>query len=117
MVTVIDYFQYLSLPVIAYHCLAPVLAEKNEHRLVLFSGKSEHHLDLVNTRFTPTNFDVHGSQAKVHPGARACGFRYERTYERTQPTVSIDGAREKQRRARKSKQEANFEQKKGCKQL
>ena len=73
-----------------YHCLAPVLAEKNEHRLVLFAGKTEHHLDLVNTRFTPTNFDVHGSQVKVHPGARACGFRFRHEHERTQPTVSID---------------------------
>ena len=57
---------YLSSTV-TYHCLAPVPAE---HRLVLFAGKSEHHLDLVNTYFTPTNFYVHGPQVKVHPGAR-----------------------------------------------
>ena len=33
-----------------------------------------------------------GPQGKVHPGARACGFRYIRTHThtRTQPTVSID---------------------------
>ena len=77
--TVIDYFSLLVTAcsrLFSYHCLAPVLAGKNEHRLVLFAGKSEHHLDPVNTCFTPTNFYVHGSQVKVHPGARACGFRF-----------------------------------------
>ena len=57
--TVIDYFSLLVTAchrLLTYHCLAPVLAGKNEHRLVLFAGKSEHHLDLVNTCFTPTNF-------------------------------------------------------------
>ena len=99
--TVIDYFSLLVAAchrLFTYHCLAPVLAVKNEHRLVLFAGKSEHHLDPVNTCFTPTNFYVHGSQVKVHPGARACGFRFrhQRTYAhththtRTLPTVSID---------------------------
>ena len=88
--TVIDYFSLLVTAchrVFTYHCLASVLAGKNEHRLVLFAGKSEHHLNLVNTCFTPTNFYVHGSQVKVHPGARACGFRFRfrhvRTYVRT----------------------------------
>ena len=85
--TVIDYFSLLvtACPrLFTYHCLAPVLAGKNEHRLVLFAGKSEHHLDLINMCFTPTNFYVHGSQVKVHPGARACGFRFrhQRTYVR-----------------------------------
>ena len=63
----------------------PVLAGKNEHRFVLFAGKSEHHLDPVNTCFTPMNFYVHGSQVKVHPGARACGFRFrhKHTYTHT----------------------------------
>ena len=97
--TVIDYFSLLVTAchrLFTYHCLAPVLTEKNEHRLVLFAGKSEHHLDPVNTCFTPTNFYVHGSQVKVHPGARACGFRFRfrhvrtHTHTRTQPTVSID---------------------------
>ena len=104
---VIDYFSLLVTAchrLFTYHCLAPVLAGKNEHRLVLFAGKSEHYLDPVNTCFTPTNFYVHGSQVKVHPGVRACGFhfhfRHVRTYAhththththaRTQPTVSID---------------------------
>ena len=74
--TVIYYFSLLVTAchqLFTYHCLAPVLAE---HCLVLFAGKSEHHLDLVNTYFTPTNFYVYGSQVKVHPGARACGFRF-----------------------------------------
>ena len=50
--TVIDYFSLLVTAchrAFTYHCLAPVLAEKNEHRLVLFAGKSEHHLNPVNT--------------------------------------------------------------------
>ena len=50
--TVIDYFSLLVTAchrLFTYHCLAPVLAGKNEHRLILFAGKSEHHLDLVNT--------------------------------------------------------------------
>ena len=67
--TVIDYFSLLVTAchrVVTYHCLVPVLAGKNEHRLVLFTGKSEHHLDPVNTCFTPTDFYVHGSQVKVH---------------------------------------------------
>ena len=49
--TSIDYFSLLVTAchrLFTYHCLAPVLAGKNEHRLVLFAGKSEHHLDLVN---------------------------------------------------------------------
>ena len=96
---VIDYYSLLVTAchrLFTYHCLAPVLAGKNEHHLVLFAGKSEHHLDPVNTCFTPTIFYVHGSQVKVHPGARACGFRfrhqrtYAHTHTRTQPTVSID---------------------------
>ena len=75
--TVIDYFSLLVTAchrLFTYHCLAPVLA-----------GKSEHHLDLVNTCFTPTNFYVHRSQVKVHLGVRACGFRFrhQRTYVRT----------------------------------
>ena len=72
--TVIDYFSLLVTAchrLFSYHCLAPVLSGKNEHRLVLFAGKSEHHLDRVNTCFTPTNFYVHGSQVKVHTGERA----------------------------------------------
>ena len=86
--TIIDYFSLLVTAchrLFTYHCLAPVLAGKNEHRLVLFAGKSEHHLDPVNTCFTPTNFYVHGSQVKVHPGARACSFRFrhQRTYTHT----------------------------------
>ena len=63
--TVIDYFSLLVTAchqLFTYHCLAPVLAGKNEHRLVLFAGKSEHHLDLVNTRFTPTTFTGHRSK-------------------------------------------------------
>ena len=94
--TVIDYFSLLVTAchrLFTYHCLVPVLAGKNEHRLVLFAGKSEHHLDLVNMCFTPMNFYVHGSQVKVHPGARACGFRFRyvrtHTHTRTKPTVSI----------------------------
>ena len=47
-------FHYSSLPVVDH--LLPIIAGKNEHRLVLFAGKSKHHLDLVDTRFTPTNF-------------------------------------------------------------
>ena len=84
--TVIDYFSLLITAchrLFTYHGLAPVLAGKNEHRLVLFAGMSEHHLDPVNMCFTPTNFYVHGSQVKVHPGARACGFRYVRTHTHT----------------------------------
>ena len=86
--TVIDYFSLLVTAchqLFTYHCLAPVLAGKNEHRLVLhvFAEKSEHHLDPVNTCFTPTNFYVHGSQVKVHPGARTCRFRYVRTHTHT----------------------------------
>ena len=84
--TVIDYFSLVvtaSHRLFTYHCLAPVVAGKNEHRLVLFAGKSEHHLDLVNTCFTPTNFNVHGSQVKVHPGARTCGFRFRFRHVRT----------------------------------
>ena len=89
--TVIDYFSLLVTAchrLFTYHCLAPVLAGKNEHRLVLFAGKSEHHLDLINTCFTPTNFYVHGSQVKVHPGARACSFRFHhvRTHTNTDTT-------------------------------
>ena len=86
--TVIGYFSLLVTAchqLFTYHCLAPVLAGKKEHRLVPFAGKSEHHLDLVNTCFTPTNFCIHGSQVKVHPGARASGFRFhhKRTYAHT----------------------------------
>ena len=98
---IVDYFSLLVTAchrLFTYHCLVPVLAGKNDHRLVLFAGKSEHHLDLVNTCFTPTNFYVHGSQVKVHPGARACSFRFRHirthTHTRTQPTVSIDISQE-----------------------
>ena len=52
LAAVIDYM-YLSLPVIA---------GKNEHRLVLFAGKSKHHLDLVDTFFTTANFYIDGSR-------------------------------------------------------
>ena len=84
--TVIDYFSLLVTAchrLFTYHSLAPVLAGKNEHRLVLFAGKSEHHLDPVNTCFTPTNFYVYGSQVKVHPGVCACGFRFRFRHVRT----------------------------------
>ena len=50
---VIDYFSLLVTAchrLFTYHCLAPVLAE---HCLVLFAGKSEHHLNLV---FHPDEF-------------------------------------------------------------
>ena len=50
--------------IFTYHCLAPVLTGKNEHRLVLFAGKSEHHLNPVNTCFTPTNFTFTGHRSK-----------------------------------------------------
>ena len=40
---------YLSLPAIA---------GKNEHCLVLFPGMSKHHLNLVDTCFTPTSSQV-----------------------------------------------------------
>ena len=98
--TVIDYFSLLVTAchqLFTYHCLAPVLAGKNEHRLVLFAGKSS--IISASSRSRKHAFhpdDVHGSQVKVHPGARACGFRfrhqrtYVRTHTRTQPTVSID---------------------------
>ena len=94
--TVIDYFLLLVTAchrLFTYHCLAPVLAGKNEHRLVLFAGKSEHHLDPVNTCFTLTNFYIHGSQVQVHPGARACGFRFrhQRTYVRTHTHTHTHG--------------------------
>ena len=82
--TVINYFSLLVTAchrLFTYHCLAPVLAGKNEHRLVLFAGKSEHHLDLIDTCFTPTNFYVHGLQVKVHLRAHACGFCF--CHERT----------------------------------
>ena len=99
--TVIDYFS-LSLLVTAchrlftYHCLAPVLAGKNEHRHVLFAGKSEHHLDLVNTCFTPTNFYARVTGQSTSGSARMRlpfpSRTNERTHERTQPIVSIDNA-------------------------
>ena len=52
---------------------------------ILFAGKSKHHLDLVDTCFTPMNFYIHGygSQVKVHPGAHACGFHFQFHHERT----------------------------------
>ena len=87
------YLEYWLLSSTIFHHLSlPVIAGKNEHRLVLFAGKSKHHLYLVDTCFTPTNFYVHGSQVKVHPGAHACGvcFRHEHTYAWAQPIVSID---------------------------
>ena len=65
IVATVDYFSLLVTAchrLFTYHCLAPVLAGKNEHRLVLFAVKSEHHLDLVNTCFTLTNFYV----SRVH---------------------------------------------------
>ena len=87
----VDYFSLLVTAChrpFTYHCLVPVLAGKNEHRLVLFAGKREHHLDLVNMCFTPTNFYVHRSQLKVHPGARTCGFhlRHVRMHTHTDTT-------------------------------
>ena len=59
--TVIDYFSLFVTAchrLFTYHCLAPVLAGKNEHSLVLFAGKSEHHLDPVNCKhvFHPDEF-------------------------------------------------------------
>ena len=86
--TVIDYFSLLVTAchrVFTYPCLAPVLAGKNEHRLVLFAGKSEHHLDLVNTRI----FTFTGHRSKY---IRECAHvaSVSVTNERTQPTVSID---------------------------
>ena len=73
--TVIDYISLLVTAchrIFTYHCLAPVLAGKNEHRLVLFAGKSEHHLDPVNTCFTPTNFTFMGHRSKyIRERARA----------------------------------------------
>ena len=71
--TVIDYFSLLVTAchrLFTYHCLAPVLAGKNEHRLVLFAGKSEHHLDLINTCFTLTNFMFTGHRQSTSGSAR-----------------------------------------------
>ena len=83
--TVIEYFSLLVTAchrIFTYHCLAPVLAGKNEHRL---AGKSEHHLDPVNTCFTPTNFTFTGHRSKyirerAHMGFR---FRHVRTHTHT----------------------------------
>ena len=101
--TVIYYFSLFVTAchrLFTYHCLAPVLAGKNEHRLVLFAGKSEHHLDLVNTCFTPTNFMFTGHRSKyIRERAHAASVSvsvsvtYVRTHvcthTRTQPIVSI----------------------------
>ena len=82
--TVIDYFSLLVTAchrIFTYHCLAPVLAGKNEHRLVLFAERAS---------IIPTNFDVHGSQVKVYPGARTCGFRFRFRHVRTHTHTHTD---------------------------
>ena len=85
--TVIDYFSLLVTAchqLFTYHCLAPVLAGKNEHRLVLFARKSEHHLDPVNTRFTPTTFTGHRSKyIRERAHAASVSVTNVRTYAHT----------------------------------
>ena len=99
--TVIDYFLLLATAchrIFTYHCLTPVLAGKNEHRLALFAGKSEHHLDPVNTCFTPTNLrsrvtgqSTSGSARMWLPfPSRTHTHTHTHTHTRTKPTVSID---------------------------
>ena len=90
--TVIDYFSLLVTAchrLLTYHCLASVLAGKNEHRFVLFAGKSEHHLDLVNTCFTPTFTGHRSKYIRERAHAASVSVTYVRTHTRTQPIVSI----------------------------
>ena len=109
--TVIDYFSLLvtachRLFFTTCHCLSstiylslpgacPRWKERASSRIIRWilkeraSSRSRKHV------FHPNEFYVHGSQVKVHPGARACGFRfrhqrtYAHTHTRTQPIVSI----------------------------
>ena len=90
--TIIDYFSLLVTAchrLLTYHCPAPVLAGKNEHRLVLFAGKSEHHLDLVNTCFTPTFTGHRSKYIRERAHAASVSVTYVCTHTRTQPIVSI----------------------------
>ena len=85
--TVIDYFSLLVTAchrLCTYHCLAPVLAGKNEHRLVLFAGKSEHHLDLVNTCFTFMGHRSKYIRERAHAASVSVAYTYA---PRTQPIV------------------------------
>ena len=77
------------------HCLSSTiylsLPGKNEHRLVLFAGKSKH---LFDTCFTSTNFYVHGHRSKYirkHAHVVSVSVMNIHTYAWTQPTnISID---------------------------
>ena len=92
--TVIDYFSLLVTAchrLFTYHCLAPVLAGKNEHRLVLFAGISEHHLDLVNTCFPRRIFTFMGHRSKYirersHAASVTVSVTYVRTHTHTDTT-------------------------------
>ena len=87
LATVIDYFSLLVTAchrLFTYHCPAPVIAGKNEHRLVATirwkeqaSSRSRIHV------FHPDEFYVHRLQVKVHPGVHACGFRFSFSHVRT----------------------------------
>ena len=83
--TVIDYFfticHCLLSTIFTYHCLAPVLAGKNEHRLILFAGKSEHHLDLVTCVSFRRIFTFTGHRSKYfRERAHAASVTYAHTH-------------------------------------
>ena len=84
--TVIDYFSLLVTAchgIFTYHCLVPVLA-----------GKNKHHLDSVNTCFTPMTFTFTGHRSKyirerVHAASVSVTYAHTHTHTWTQPIVSI----------------------------
>ena len=87
--TVIDYFSLLVTAchrVFTYHCLAPVLAGKNEHHLVLFAGKSELHLDPVSPRriFTFTGHRSKYIRERAH--VASVSVTYAHTHAHTDKT-------------------------------
>ena len=89
--TVIDYFSLLVTAchrIFTYHCLAPVLAGKKRASSRTICWKERASSRSRKHAFHPDEFYVHGSQVKVHPGARACGFRFRhvRTHTHTDTT-------------------------------
>ena len=64
-----------------YYCLAPVLAENKRasSRTIRWKERALSRSRQGYLMFHPDG--VHGLQVKVHPGARACGFRFH--HERT----------------------------------
>ena len=89
--TIIDYFSLLVTAchrLFTYHCLAPVLTGKNVHRLVLFAGKSEHNLNLVNTCFTPTT-GYRSKYIRERAHAASVSVMYAHTHAHEQNQLSV----------------------------